>query len=92
MILGNTPKAFGVLFGSLPKSFFARQRAFPTKPPSASCRRLQVRHRESVLWRTSSLRSPEPRAHTIRNYLAEATTKAHGKLQFRYSSAAQLLL
>jgi len=28
-ILRNTPKAFGVLFGSLAKSFFAHQRFFP---------------------------------------------------------------
>src|SRR5437773_3283265 len=34
---------------------------------SASCRRLQVRHGESVLWRTGALCSPEDSPHLDRN-------------------------
>jgi hypothetical protein len=36
-ILRNTPKAFGIRFGSLPKSFFAHRRFFPLRCRRQGC-------------------------------------------------------
>jgi hypothetical protein len=72
-ILRNTPKAFGIRFGSLPKSFFAHRRFF--RP-------------DAVGKATGVAACAPPRAagaQVIQNCLAETMTNAHTKLQFRYS-------
>ncbi len=42
-ILRNTPKAFGIRFGSLPKSFFAHRRFFPPRCRRQGCRGSSLR-------------------------------------------------